>query len=86
VDETLCIGCGACVEACPFGAMSLHPDTGLAMVCDLCGGEPKCVERCPLDVLLYEDPLSAARRRGLAAAEPVAHQIVGKWGIGVEEQ
>ena len=29
----------------------IHSDTGKAVVCDLCGGEPKCVEFCPEEAL-----------------------------------
>lgn len=29
----------------------IHPDTGKAVACDLCGGEPKCVEFCPEEAL-----------------------------------
>jgi len=52
-----CIGCGACVDVCPFGAMNLHPKTGVAFNCDLCG---KCVEFCPVGKLkiVEEDELS----------------------------
>lgn len=41
-----CIGCAACVEACPQMAVSLTPEgiQTLAEVCDLCG---LCAEVCP---------------------------------------
>ena len=35
IDENLCIGCGECIEACPFGAMQFDEDRGLAVKCDL---------------------------------------------------
>lgn len=44
VEEARCIGCGACVEACPFGAITLAD--GKAIKCDLCGGDPACVKQC----------------------------------------
>jgi Fe-S-cluster-containing hydrogenase component 2 len=50
-----CIGCSACVDACPFGVAMLHPATGLALICDLCDGNPACVERCATGAIVYAD-------------------------------
>ena len=47
VDEDRCNGCGWCIEACEYGAITLHPTTQKAIVCDLCNGEPECVQFCP---------------------------------------
>jgi carbon-monoxide dehydrogenase iron sulfur subunit len=46
IDEEACIGCGECVRACPMGAVWLHEEKGVAMICDLCNGEPACVANC----------------------------------------
>lgn len=46
VDSGVCIDCGACRDACPHGAVGLHPD-GFALICDLCNGEPQCLRHCP---------------------------------------
>ena len=51
IYEAECIGCGNCVSACPIDAIRLHPETGKAFKCDLCGGEPECVKWCPRGVL-----------------------------------
>ena len=43
-----CIGYGDCVQACPFGAITTNPETGLVEVdpdkCTACGA---CVKACP---------------------------------------
>jgi carbon-monoxide dehydrogenase iron sulfur subunit len=59
--EEKCIGCGACVEACPFGAAGLHPQTELALICDLCGGDPACVKRCATGAIIYGEDGPQAR-------------------------
>ncbi|MEW6328545.1 MAG: ATPase, T2SS/T4P/T4SS family [Candidatus Micrarchaeota archaeon] len=56
VDEKICDGCGLC--ECPYEALIFKK--GLALKCDLCGGEPECVGRCPEDALtVFEDARDA---------------------------
>lgn len=47
-----CLGCGDCVEACAFGALSMNPQTGLPEVdedkCTSCGA---CVKSCPKGII-----------------------------------
>lgn len=47
VDVEECIGCIACVEACPFGGIVFDDERGIPLKCDLCGGEPECAAMCP---------------------------------------
>jgi TPP-dependent indolepyruvate ferredoxin oxidoreductase alpha subunit len=51
VDEEKCNGCGWCINVCEYGAITLHPDSRKAILCDTCGGEPVCVQWCPESAL-----------------------------------
>ncbi|RAY74233.1 oxidoreductase FeS-binding subunit [Enterobacter hormaechei] len=66
VNQQKCIGCKACVVACPFGTMDLlvtpREDDRVkasAHKCDLCLERPQgpaCVENCPANVLTLATP------------------------------
>ena len=58
VNEDECIGCGACIEACPQAPVrvKMHPVKDVAMNCDLCRGRddgPICVQFCTMHALSY---------------------------------
>ena len=55
IDEEKCNGCSWCIEACPFGAMMLHPKKKVVSTCDNCKdlGEPQCVKWCPEEALEF---------------------------------
>lgn len=59
----VCLGCSACADACPFGVVTLHPQTGLALICDLCGGDPACIKRCATGAVLYADAEAGSRAK-----------------------
>jgi Fe-S-cluster-containing dehydrogenase component len=68
IDEELCIGCKACVEACPFGAMQFDDETDVAVKCDLCyerlksGREPACSKACPTRCIVWGDMKAINRK------------------------
>ncbi|MEN6507518.1 MAG: electron transfer flavoprotein subunit alpha [Smithella sp.] len=49
VDKDKCIGCGNCIDACPFGALSLVDD--MVVVNDKCTGCGACLLACPMHAL-----------------------------------
>ena len=66
-DKSICIGCKACIAACPYDAIFINPDDHSAEKCNFCahrvdsGLEPACVVVCPTEAILIgdlNDPLS----------------------------
>lgn len=59
VDEKRCIGCGYCVQACPYGSRFISPITHTATKCTLCyhritkGLLPMCVQACPTGTRIF---------------------------------
>ena len=49
IDVEACIGCGACVDVCPFAALELVDD--VAVVNDDCTACGACIAECPVDAL-----------------------------------
>ena len=71
-----CIGCKACIVACPFGMVRMMPDGSAVIKCDLCadrtakGLEPACVAACPsgaLQLKELDDVVIEARQRAAKA-------------------
>lgn len=60
-DHSKCIGCGKCIEACPYKAPKMNPTSKKVEKCDGCaalvdqGKVPDCVRGCPVQVLKWED-------------------------------
>ena len=54
VDEAKCDGCGWCIAPCEYGAITLHPESRKAMLCDACEGAPECIQWCPEGALSFK--------------------------------
>ena len=61
IDQSYCIGCQYCVQACPYGVRYLDPRKGVADKCTWCyhritkGLMPACVEICPTHCRVFGD-------------------------------
>jgi Fe-S-cluster-containing dehydrogenase component/formate-dependent nitrite reductase membrane component NrfD len=60
-DKDWCIGCKACIAACPYDAIFINPEDHTAEKCNMCahrlevGLEPACVVVCPTQAILVGD-------------------------------
>jgi|GEM_PF-833980 ferredoxin len=70
VDQELCTGCGACLEACAQGAIYLIDDKACidSALCDGCGD---CVEVCATDAILAGEQQRQAKALQRQANEPL---------------
>ncbi len=79
-DKSICIGCKACIAACPYDAIFINPDDHSAEKCNFCahrldvGLEPACVVVCPTEAILIGDLNNASSR---------VAQIVGRDVVSV---
>ncbi len=78
-DGARCIGCKSCMQACPYDALYIDPNTNTAAKCNFCahrvevGLEPACVIVCPEQAIIagdLDDPKT--KIAGILAREKLA--------------
>lgn len=81
-----CIGCKACMQACPYDSIYIDPNTSTAAKCNFCthrleiGLQPSCVAVCPEQAIIagdMEDPTSEISK--LLDRHPVQVRKPEKW-------
>jgi Fe-S-cluster-containing dehydrogenase component len=77
-NKSVCIGCKACMAACPYDAIFINPEDHSAEKCNFCahridvGLEPACVVVCPVEAILVGDMNDPSSRvAGYVGREPV---------------
>ena len=73
IDEAVCIGCTACIRACPVDAIMGASKLMHTVISDECTGCGLCVTPCPvdcIDMVPVSQPFLPSARRFSTSAEP----------------
>ena len=78
IDEEACTACGACVDACPYGALEMKGDVvTVNEKCTFCGA---CIDVCPVEALSLEKEEKEAEGVDISEYEDVWVFIEHKGG------
>jgi Fe-S-cluster-containing dehydrogenase component len=92
VDESMCIGCGLCAWACPYGARELDRVMGVMKKCTLCidriynenleeaARVPACVATCPASARHFGDLGDADSAVSRLVAERGGYDLMPEMG------
>ena len=89
VNESKCIGCKMCLQACPFGIPQYGKDD-LMQKCNLCidrledkDAEPSCVSACPAKALRYGDTAELSKKEQSKVAARLLLATGNKYSAGI---
>ncbi|MFA5479234.1 MAG: 4Fe-4S binding protein [Candidatus Muiribacteriota bacterium] len=51
IDSSACVGCGACVDACPVDVFKMESDKAVVANADACVECGACVDACPVSCI-----------------------------------
>ncbi len=75
LDDSKCIGCKKCIQACPFGAIFYDQERRVAVKCDLCHGYPLCAQYCPTGAVIYVIPDETGKVKARRIADKVKETL-----------
>lgn len=81
-DKTRCIACKSCMQACPYDALYIDPETHTSAKCNFCanrveqGLQPACVVVCPEQAIIAGD---------ISNPQSVISQIMSKNNVTVRK-
>jgi electron transport complex protein RnfB len=64
IDETACIGCVKCIQACPVDAIVGASRFMHTVIAEQCTGCELCIPRCPVDCIVMRPAPAAELRSG----------------------
>jgi Fe-S-cluster-containing dehydrogenase component len=82
LDSDLCVGCKACITACPWKIPQWNPATQRVLKCDYCvdkieaGEEPACVTGCTTGALHFGTPEEATLQTERSYAKGLLKQLL----------
>ena len=88
LDREACDGCRACVDACPYAAISFDEEKEIAEKCNLCvhrideGLEPFCVVCCEGQAIYFGDLNDPETKAGRLKGSETTFQLMPEQGTG----